>query len=459
MFNSKRAGMLVVLLVFLVMTLVPVAAQDDERIDIPVWIAFTDYRLDWARDRAAEFNELFPQYNVTIEGYANYEVLFPAANLAFEQGSQPAIVQYLEAGTQDARDANFNGVPFFKPIEEAFAGRTEINGLPVDLTNVVAPVRNYYVLDGEFTSMPWNTSSAIMFVNMDMLDAAGVGVPETWADVEAVCEAVLALDDAPAHCITWPNHGWFFEQWVAQQNGEFVNNGNGRDARATEVYIASEAGIAFVEWMKSLQDMGYYIYTGVQRDWGGTYNTFIGQDVAILVYSSSDTTPLTNDGRDAGINVVAAPMPYNGEVGYTGNLIGGASLWLTNGLSPEAEDGALTFLLYLINAENDADWHRVTGYIAVTEAGLDLLESEGWFDENPNSIVASMQLANSADTVATRGAIVGGFLAIRDQVTGAIEDILVNNLSGDALVARLVEAEERANEILFEYNLLNAPEE
>jgi sn-glycerol 3-phosphate transport system substrate-binding protein len=458
MFNRRRVITFVLLVVFLLATLVPVSAQDDP-IEIPIWIAFTDYRLDWARDRAAEFNDMFPQYNVVIEGYDNYEVLFSATNLAFEQGSNPAIVQYFEAATQDARDANFNGVPFFKSIAEAFGDRTEINGLTVDLENFVEPVANYYTLDGEFTSMPWNTSSAIMFVNMDMLDAAGVGIPETWDDVEAVCEAVLALDDGPAHCISWPNHGWFFEQWVAQQDGELVDGGNGREERASEVYVASDAGLAFVEWWKSLQDRGFYIYTGLQRDWGGTYNTFIGQDIALLVYSSSDTTALTNDGRDAGFEVVAAPMPYNAEVGYTGNLIGGASLWLANGLSPEVEDGALTFLLYFTNAENDADWHRVTGYIAVTQAGLDLLESEGWFEESPNSRVANQQLADSTDTAATRGAIVGAFPAIRDQVTEAIEDILVNDLSGDALVARLQAAEERANEILFEYNLLNAPEE
>jgi sn-glycerol 3-phosphate transport system substrate-binding protein len=451
----KRIITIGLLLVFLLASLAPLSAQDDP-IEILVWIAFTDYRLDWARDRAAEFNELFPQYNVVVEGYDNYEVLFSATNLAFEQGSNPAIVQYFEAATQDARDANFNGVPFFKSIAEAFGDRDEINGLTVDLENFVAPVANYYTLDGEFTSMPWNTSSAIMYANMDMLNAAGVDIPETWADVEAVCEAVRALEDGPPHCISWPNHGWFFEQWIAQQDEVLVNNDNGRSARADEVYVASEGGVTFVQWWKDLHDSGDYLYTGVQRDWGGTYNTFIGQEVALLMYSSSDVTPLTNDGAEAGFEVVAAPMPYNQEVGYTGNLIGGASLWLANGLAPEVEDGALSFLLYFTNAENDADWHRTTGYIAVTQAGLDLLEEQGWFDESPNSLVANQQLADSADTPATRGAIVGAFPAIRDQITEAIEDILVNDLD---VVERLQAAEARANEILFEYNILNVPEE
>jgi sn-glycerol 3-phosphate transport system substrate-binding protein len=453
MFNRSKIFILALFAV-LMLAVFPAAAQ--EPVEIKVWIAFTDYRLDWAKEVAANFNEEFPQYNVVVEGYDNYEVLFSATNLAFEQGTQPAIVQYFEAATQDARDANFNGEPFFKPIAEAFGDRTEINGLPVDFSDYVEPVVNYYTLDGQFTSMPWNTSSAIMFVNQEMLDAAGVeAIPTTWAEVEAACEKIMAMENAPANCITWPNHGWFFEQSVAQQGADLVNNGNGRDARATEVNLTSDAAIDYVTWWKSLQDKGYYIYTGTQRDWGGTYNAFIAQDVAMLIYSSSDTTAATNDGEAAGFTTVAAPMPYNQETGYTGNLIGGASLWLTNGLPPEVEDGALTFLLYFTNAENMAEWHKITGYIPVTNSAIELLEAEGWFEENPNSRVAGDQLANSEQTSATAGAIVGAFPAIRDQVTTAIEEVLVNNKD---VTEALTDAQEAANALLEEYNLLNAPE-
>jgi sn-glycerol 3-phosphate transport system substrate-binding protein len=453
--SIKRFALMLGMMIVLAALAVPVFAQD-EPIDVPVWIAFTDYRLDWARERAAEFNEMFPQYNVTIEGYDSYETIFSSANLAFEQGTQPAIVQYFEAATQDARDANFNGTPFFKAIEEAIAGREEINGLPVVLDDYVAPVVSYYSLDGQFTSMPWNTSSAIMFVNQTMLDAAGVeAIPATWEEVEAACALIMGMEGAPANCITWLDHGWFFEQSLAQQGADLVNNGNGREARATETLIASDAAVNYVQWWKDMQDAGYYIYTGVQLDWTGTYNAFIAQDVAMLIYSSSDTTALTNDGEAAGFEVVAAPMPYNQETGYVGNLIGGASLWLSNGLSPEVEDGALSFLLYFTNSENAADWHKVTGYIPITNSAIALLEEEGWFDENPNSRVAGDQLAASEQTTATAGALVGAFPAIRTAVTDAIEDVLVN---GTDVTEALTAAQEEANGILEEYNLLNAPE-
>ena len=164
--NPRKYVLLVLTaLAILTIALAPVAAQ--EPIDIEVWVAFTDYRLDWAQQKAAIFNEMFPQYNVTVSGYANYEELFSATALAAEQNALPAVVQYFEVATQDARDSGY-----FKSIASALAGRTEVNGVSVDLADFIGPVSAYYTLDGEFTSMPWNTSSASMFSNMNILRAS-----------------------------------------------------------------------------------------------------------------------------------------------------------------------------------------------------------------------------------------------------------------------------------------------
>ncbi|MCU0476613.1 MAG: hypothetical protein MUC99_10985 [Anaerolineae bacterium] len=70
-------------------------------------------------------------------------------------------------------------------------------------------------------------------------------------------------------------------------------------------------------------------------------------------------------------------------------------------------------------------------------------------------MVASAQLAAATPTSATAGAIVGAFPAIRNHVTTAIEDVLVN---GTDVQTALDNAKALADETLAEYNLLNAPE-
>jgi sn-glycerol 3-phosphate transport system substrate-binding protein len=449
----KKLVLVSIVLVMMLALAVPMSSTGaQDKIPIDVWISFQDYRLDWAQNVAAEFNELYPQYEVNITGGYSYETMFAQVAVAAEQGQLPAVVHYFEAATQDARDSGL-----FKPIAEALDGRTEINGLPVDLDDYVDPVIAYYTLDGEFTSMPWNTSSAIMFSNMRYLNAAGWDAPPaTWSEMDAACEAIMALDDAPEYCWTFPNHGWFFEQWLAQQDALFVNNGNGREERATEVAFNSEAGVAILQWLSDQYDKGYLYYSGAQggESWSTVDQAYSTQQVAMAVYSSSDTTLYTEMGEEGGFETVASFYPYNDETGWTGNLIGGATLWLVEGLEPEVEDGALTFLLYFTNTEYAADWHKVTGYIAIRHSSNELLESEGYFAENPNQTVAADQLDQSTITPATSGALVGGFPSIRNEVTAAIDRVLLTDEDPQAILDAAAEA---SNIIIEEYNLLNAP--
>ncbi|MEY3019389.1 MAG: hypothetical protein RLZZ272_373 [Actinomycetota bacterium] len=422
--------------------------------EVKVWIAFTDTRLDWTQGVAEEFNAQLDGYRIVVEGYASYEELLDATLLAFDQGTPPAVMQYFEAATTDAINAvSASGDPVFANITERIAGRSDILGVPVVIDDVVEAARGYYTIDGELRSMPWNTSSAIMFTNTTLAEAGGVTeIPTTWQELEAACDTFMAAGTGADACVTWPNHGWFFEQTIAQQGEPYVNNDNGRSAVPTEVRIDQPAMVDYLTFWSRLEDEGHYVYTGTQRDWDGTYNLFASQQVPFLIYSSSDTTLLTDEGKNGGFDVVASFMPRNADrTDGGGNIIGGASLWLVNGLETGAEDAALAFLNYLNNPENAAEWHKVTGYIPITEASVALLEAEGWFEENPNSRVANDQLAAAPATAATAGALVGNLPGIRNVVTEAAEAILVNDLDP---ATRLAEAQAAAQQLLDEFNAI-----
>ena len=124
---------------------------------------------------------------------------------------------------------------------------------------------------------------------------------------------------------------------------------------------------------------------------------------------------------------------------------------MINGLDEQTQDGAIAWVNFLSNPENAASWHQETGYIPITNAAIALLEAEGWYDANPNQRIASEQLAASPKTPATTGALIGNFVAIRDVITEAIEAVLVN---GDDPAERLATAQDSAQALLDEYNLL-----
>jgi sn-glycerol 3-phosphate transport system substrate-binding protein len=421
---------------------------------IDFWVAFSDEaRLGFAEDKAAAFNAAHPEYNVNVTSFASYNDVFDAALLAVDSGEPPGLIHFFEAATREALDAvDSSGNPLFKSVTDAVAGRSEILGEPVVLDSVVSAARDYYTVDGSFYSMPWNTSSTVLLSNMSILEAAGITEPPaTWGEVTAACEKIMALDDAPAGCISWPNHSWHAEQALGQQGELLADNDNGRTARATEVFLDSDGMIAYVQWMKDLQDAGYYTYTGLQRDWGGVDTLFLGQDIAMQIDSSSDTLIHQGEAAELGFDFRASFMPRNENVDYVGNLIGGATIWMLDGMDQVTEDGALAFMNFFSNPENAAAWHQLTGYIPITEDAVSLLNDEGWYDNEPNAKVASDQLAAAKNTPASLGALIGNFVSIRDVITLAIEDILVNDLD---VATRLAQANEEANQLLTEYELL-----
>ena len=87
-------------------------------------------------------------------------------------------------------------------------------------------------------------------------------------------------------------------------------------------------------------------------------------------------------------------------------------------------------------------------------SAVQALTDAGWFTDNPNFVVAAQQLADSQNTPATAGALLGDFPTVRNIVTAAIDKAL---LTPDADVkAILDQAALDANKDLAEYNALNA---
>ncbi|MBC7811149.1 MAG: extracellular solute-binding protein, partial [Burkholderiales bacterium] len=202
-------------------------------------------------------------------------------------------------------------------------------------------------------------------------------------------------------------------------------------------------------------DKGYLYYSGAQGgdSWGTVDQSFLSGQTAMAAYSSSDTTLYTDTGLANGFEVVASFLPYNQETGWTGNIIGGATLWLVGGLEAEVEDGALSFLLYMSNTENAADWHQTTGYMPIRTSSVEMLTGSGWFEENPNQSVAADQIAQSTITPATQGALLGIFNDMRNIVTQSVDTVLLTDADPATVLA---DAEAEANTVLEEYNLLSA---
>ncbi|UCH26394.1 MAG: extracellular solute-binding protein, partial [Trueperaceae bacterium] len=123
--------------------------------DIEFWIGFSDApRAGWMQDRADEFNVMLADegkpYRVVLERIGSYRETLQAAVLAARQGNPPHLAQLFEVGSQLAVDSGI-----FEPIGNVGGG--------IDLSDYIEPVINYYTIDGAVNSIPFNSSSPILY--------------------------------------------------------------------------------------------------------------------------------------------------------------------------------------------------------------------------------------------------------------------------------------------------------
>lgn len=414
--------------------------------------------LDGPREMARKFNQAHPEYQVKIHDY-EYRDLPLEIYRATQRGIQPAIAQYFYTSSQLARDMiTKDGKPLMAPIEKAIAGRSEILGEQVVIDDIPVAFRNYYSFEDVLWSTPTLGSTTMFYANMNILEAAGISrIPETYEEVDAACVAIARLPGAPSHRITWPNFGWFFQDSAAQHGALLADHDNGRSGRAENLYLDSEAILAYVEWWQRLYTDGHYFYTKLLpegddaiKTWGENLRLFAEQEVAFAVSSSVDSTRMVEAGRAAGFRVGCGRLPHNGALPYSGSsMVGGDCLWLGANLDNATQDGALAFLQYLNNPKNAAERHRATNYLPSTGAALELLERDGWFDENPQSRLGLDLLAQGDGSMAVRGATLGDFAGIQDTLMRAMHDVL---LDGAIPARRFAQAKGEAHRLLDGYN-------
>ena len=427
----------------LALTLTALLASASAQTTIEFWYAFTDApRQGWIEDRIAEFNEELAAdgSSFRVEGSykGSYRETLEAAVLAARQGNPPHLVQLFEVGSQLAVDSGI-----FRAID-GFGGG-------IDLSDYIEPVLNYYTIGGRVYSIPFNSSSPIIYGNETLLERAGLStelLPETFDELLEACATAQAAGVTES-CITFPLHTWFFEQWVAQQGEPLVNNGNGRDGRATEVLLTSDAALRVGQFMKDLADGGYYSYTGRLEDWGGSEAIFGNQESIYFITSTADAGNIIRGAAENGFEVATGLLPIPDGVTRNGVVIGGASVWLTEGNPDDEAEVARDFVLYMTDTENMADWHKLTGYYPVRVSAVEQLESEGWFDENPEFTIAFTQLTETLTNQATGGALLGTFLDTRTIVGEALQKIYQGTATVDAAMA---EAKRQADAVLAEYN-------
>lgn len=424
-----------------------IPVRQEGRIPIEFWYASWHYDFIEGNIKPA-FEARFPQYVLVSRTFSSYAEIWQNYLLAREQGESPALVQGQETLTQVMRDSGH-----FKPLWEAIGDRTKINGIPFALDDIVPMVGAYYQVDDRFYSMPWNTSTAVLFANMELLVAAGIAsnvndrdaMPDNWADFEHACAAITTKTEA--QCAWWPVDTWWVTMPLAQMGEMYVNNDNGRSARADRVILTSAAAVSAISWWATMADRQFYAPYGSNIDEIVPESDFATGKLAFISHSSGKMARYSDVFDESGYTLGVGFLPHNQDYEYHSVTLGGGTIYLSEGLSESVEEGALAFLAFNILPEYDAEFHKASGYIPIRLSTAGILESEGW---DPNFRVAYDQL-NAGVVTPAIGALLPTFPETDRIVLEAVESIIYEDAP---LMQRLEDAEVDATAVLREYNLL-----
>ncbi|MEP3345649.1 MAG: sn-glycerol-3-phosphate ABC transporter substrate-binding protein UgpB [Litoreibacter sp.] len=419
----------------------PLAAYAET--EVQFWHAFTGRLGELVAAQVEGFNASQDDFKVVATHKGNYSETLNAGIAAFRAGEQPQILMVFEVGTATMMSA----VGAVRPVADVM----DASGAEFNQDAYIGSVKGYYTsTDGDMLSLPFNSSTPVLWVNRDLLKDNGVDPDtdlSTWENVGGVLDTLAAAGlDCP---LTTAWQSWIhLENYSAYHDVPFATKDNGFAGTDTELAFNSAAQVAHISAMGQWAKDGKFFYAG-RRNEGGA--NFRAGECALFTESSAGYAGIKSEAK---FDFDVRPLPYWKAVAAEpqNTIIGGASLWVMEGHESPEYEGAAQFLSYLSSAPIQAQWHQDTGYLPITSAAADTTRAAGFYEQNPGTDVAVIQMTAKEPTANSKGLRLGSF----DQIRGIIDEELEAVWSGDKDAQTAMDsAVERGNQLLRRFEQAN----
>ena len=369
-----------------------------------------------------KFNASQDKIEVVLEFQANnYYDLNSKVKTAMTTGTAPE-VSLGESMTM----ANLANTGAIQPLESYIANDPEFN-----LEDYAAGVMTNTYVKGKLYGLPYQRSTAIMYTNKTLLQAAGLDPagPKTFDELIEYCKALTKND-----VIGWvqPVTTWTYEAIVNGYGGSMMDPSN------TEITFNSEKAIKAMELYRQ----------GISEGWanikvGGTATAdarleFQNQRSGFIVESTGSLKMLMGYAEGMGFELGACMIP--GE----NSAAGGCNLVMVNGISEEKAQAAWTFMKFMNSYESALHTTRSTGYLPILRSVIAGPEMAELYAENDIYAVAAAQ----TEHIRSRP-VHEGYNEVNTEMLNVLTELIMDTKI-DAKEA-LDEIAEEANEILASY--------
>jgi len=420
------------------------AAARAEPTEINFWHAMGGQLGERTDQMAADFSAASDSCQVNSLYKGNYTENMTASIAAFRAGEQPHITQVFEVGTATMMAAEDKGAVY--PVYQLMADA----GLDFDQSAYLPAVISYYTdTENNLLSLPFNSSTPVLWYNATKFEELGLDVPTTWDEVEAAARA--AKDAGVAAPLSFGWQSWTqIENYSAWHNLPIGTQENGFAGLGTEFTFNNDHVVNHIQRIADMGQEGLFQYGGRRGD---SRSMFVNGETIMWINSSAYYGGFKTDITDFEFGQAMLPLDTAVADAPQNSIIGGATLWVLQG-HEEAEYACVAaFFQFLSKPEQQADWHQNTGYVPITTAAYQLSQEQGYYETDPGTDTAIKQLSLNEPTPASKGLRFGNFVQVRDIINEELEAVW----AGDKTAREALDAAvERGNALLRRFEDANS---
>lgn len=341
-------------------------------VKIVYWRSLTGVAGDVQDELVASFNASQDKVIVEAQFQGAYAELLQKLLAALAAGDLPDLVlldsPFVALFAKDGALVNLD--QFVKKDTSSFDLKDFIPGLIQD---------GYY--DGALYALPLMRSTPLLYVNGDMLAAAGLPrrAPATWDEFREFSKKVTKFDasgqpiqQGAGFTMGQTSAHWYFQGAVYSFGGQVSDE-------KFNIYLTDEPAIKLATlW----QDMVFKDKTAIPSN---SHDDFLNKKVAMVFGSTGSMGNLLSR---ADFEVIPAFLP---KQVLNKAPVGGSVIAMTS-TDKRRQDAAWEFMKYVTNAESNSKIVIKTGYMPISKSSMNYPDTVKYFQDNPIRKVAIDQL-------------------------------------------------------------------
>lgn len=340
---------------------------------ITFWHAMNGPHQEAITELTNKFNESQDEYEVVEQNQGDYETLNQSIMASGVSDDLPTISQATASNIPD-----WSSNDLIIPLDDLLLGE---NFDQETYDSIIPGFLEGVSYEDQTMALPFSKSVRIMYVNEDILEEYDAEVPTTFEDVQALGEEMQEAGDERFALGLEAGVEMELETMARQNGAEWISDD------LSTVDIGEENATEPMQYIVDGIDAGWARTAGEDGYMSGPFSR---GDIAVYLGSSAGLSHVEPGAEESGINWSTAELPVYNE-GEPLTLLAGNDLTVFASASEEEQQGAAAFMNFLLQPENTAEWAIASGYVPVTEAGIEHESYQTYLEENPNAEAAAAE--------------------------------------------------------------------